>query len=125
VIKKLVRDMGLPIEIVPGATGREWDGLAMSSRNAYLSEDERKRASQLYAALNEVAHQVKGGTAIDAAREAGLAILREAGFGPIDYLEVRDATSLAPISAVTAPARILAAAKLGTTRLIDNIALEI
>jgi len=125
VIKKLVRDMGLPIEIVPGATGREWDGLAMSSRNAYLSEDERKRASQLYAALNEVAHQVKGGTAIDAAREAGLAILREAGFGPIDYLEVRDATSLAPINAVTAPARILAAAKLGTTRLIDNIALEI
>jgi len=125
VIKKMVRDLGLPIEIVPGTTGREWDGLAMSSRNAYLSEDERKRASQLYAALNEVAHQIKGGASIDAGREAGLAILREAGFGPIDYLEVRDANSLAPIDAVTAPARVLAAAKLGTTRLIDNVSLEI
>lgn len=125
VIKKLVRDLGLPIEIIPGATTREWDGLAMSSRNAYLSEDERKRASQLYAALNEVSHQIRDGANIDGARAAGLAILREAGFGPIDYLEVRDATSLEPITAITTPARILAAAKLGTTRLIDNIPLEI
>jgi pantoate--beta-alanine ligase len=125
VVKKLVRDLGLPIEIVPGTTTREWDGLAMSSRNAYLSGDERKRASQLYAALNEVAHQLKDGAGIDDAREAGRAILREAGFGPIDYLEVRDAASLKPIETVTAPARILAAAKLGTTRLIDNIPLEV
>jgi len=125
VVKKLVRDLGLAIDIVPGPTTREWDGLAMSSRNAYLSGDERKRASQLYAALNEVAHQVKDGAPIDTAREAGFAILRQAGFDPIDYLEVRDALTLKPIERLEAPGRVLAAAKLGSTRLIDNIPLEI
>jgi len=124
VVKKLARDLGLPIQIVSGATGREPDCLAMSSRNAYLSEEERVRASQLYAALNKVADAIKGGAAIDDARAEGLDILREAGFDPIDYLEVRDAETLAPIESASAPVRILAAAKLGTTRLIDNIALD-
>jgi len=124
VVQKLVRDLGLAIDIVAGPTGREADGLAMSSRNAYLSGDERNRASQLYAALNKVADVIKGGATIDDARAEGLDILREAGFDPIDYLEVRDAETLAPIESASEPARILAAAKLGTTRLIDNIALD-
>ncbi len=123
VIKKLVRDLGLAIEIIGGATTREWDGLAMSSRNAYLSDDERKRAAQLFASLNEMARMIKSGSSLDEAREAGFGLLREAGFVP-DYLEVRDAETLAPIDAINAPARILAAAKLGATRLIDNIALD-
>ncbi len=125
VVKKLVRDLDLGIEIVAGETTREQDGLAMSSRNAYLTSDERRRASQLYAALNNVADTIKQGASITEAREAGLAILHEAGFDPIDYLEVRDAETLTPLETVTSPARVLAAAKLGATRLIDNIPLEI
>ena len=125
VVKKLVSDLGLAIEIVAGPTGREADGLAMSSRNAYLSANERKQAPQLFAAITEVAQQIKDGASIAEARDAGLAILQDAGFDPIDYLEVRDAESLAPIDAVVRPARVLVAAKLGTTRLIDNIALEV
>jgi len=125
VVKKLVSDLGLAIEIVAGPTGREADGLAMSSRNAYLSANERKQAPQLFAAITEVAQQIKDGASIAEARDAGLAILQDAGFDPIDYLEVRDAESLAPIDAAVRPARVLVAAKLGTTRLIDNIALEV
>ncbi len=125
VIKKLVRDLSLPVEIIGGATGREADGLAMSSRNVYLTEDERARAVQLSAALKAVHDQMKSGATIDAARDLGLSILRAAGFDPIDYLEVRDADTLAPLSNTSRRARILAAAKLGTTRLIDNIDLEI
>jgi len=125
VVKKLVSDLGLAIEIVAGPTGREADGLAMSSRNAYLSANERKQAPQLFAAITEVAQQIKDGASIAEARDAGLAILQDAGFDPIEYLEVRDAESLAPIDAVVRPARVLVAAKLGTTRLIDNIALEV
>jgi len=125
VIKKLTRDLGLPIEIIAGPTGRESDGLAMSSRNAYLSTDERKKAPQLYAAITEVVRQIKDGVSIADAREAGLAMLHDRGFDPIDYLEVRDAESLAPIDAVVRPARVLVAAKLGSTRLIDNVVLDV
>ncbi len=125
VVRKLTRDLGLPIEILAGATHREWDGLALSSRNAYLSEEERARAAQLYAALNDVAHRLADGEPIDKARDAGWQVLKGAGFKPIDYLEVRDADTLAPLTSLEGEVRILGAARMGTTRLIDNIALGI
>ncbi len=124
VVKKLTRDLGLPIEIINGPTTREWDGLALSSRNAYLSAEERTRAAQLYAALNDVAHRLADGEPINKARAAGWEILKGAGFKPIDYLEVRDADTLAPITSTEGRVRILGAARMGTTRLIDNIPLS-
>ena len=125
VIKKLVRDMSLPVDIVGGPTVREPDGLAMSSRNAYLSNEERKQAVQLSVALREVSRRIAAGTPIDEAQELGITILRNAGFNSIDYLEVRDADTLGLLSKASKARRVLAAAKLGKTRLIDNIALEI
>jgi pantoate--beta-alanine ligase len=121
VIRRLVADLGLPIDIVSGETVREPDGLALSSRNAYLSPDERKIASQLNMVLREVAKQVQGGTPVTSAEASGGEALLRAGFSSIDYVAVRDAETLAPIEILTRPARVLAAAKIGTTRLIDNL----
>jgi pantoate--beta-alanine ligase len=122
VVKKLVRDLGLPTEIVGCPTVREADGLALSSRNAYLSAEERARAPKLYAALQDVAGRIREGEAAAEAIAAGRAMLANAGFA-VDYLELRTADSLAPAADVRAESlRILVAAKLGKTRLIDNIA---
>jgi pantoate--beta-alanine ligase len=123
VIRRLVADLGLPIEIVAGATVREPDGLAMSSRNAYLSPSERKIASQLNAVLREVAEKVQQGKAIATVEEHGREALLHAGFASVDYVAVRDAETLAPPETLTRPARVLAAAKIGSTRLIDNFAM--
>ena len=122
VIKRFVRDLSLPVEIVGVPTVREADGLALSSRNAYLSAAERKVAPALYAALTGVANAVRNGTAIATATEAATRQVLEAGFASVDYIAVRDAESLVPIETLKDPARVLAAARLGTTRLIDNVA---
>jgi pantoate--beta-alanine ligase len=126
VIRKLVHDLNIPVEIVAGETVREADGLAMSSRNAYLAPGDRAKAAQLNVILRAGVAALEGGAGI--ADEAGKAIeaLRAAGFGPIDYVAVRDARDLAvlPGDRVDRPARILAAAKLGGTRLIDNFAVR-
>jgi pantoate--beta-alanine ligase len=121
VIRRLVADLGLPIDIVSGETVREPDGLALSSRNAYLSPDERKIASRFNMVLHEVAKQVQDGTPVTSAEASGGEALLRAGFSSIDYVAVRDAETLAPIEILTRPARVLAAAKIGTTRLIDNL----
>lgn len=120
VIRRIARDLDIPVRIEGVATVREGDGLALSSRNAYLTPDERARAPMLHRTLREVARRVRGGD--DTASAWGLRTLLDAGFAKVDYLEVRDAETLEP-PRPGAPARVLAAAWLGRTRLIDNIAL--
>jgi pantoate--beta-alanine ligase len=122
VVKRLAADLGLPVEILGCATLREADGLAMSSRNAYLSAAERKIAGQLNHVLKEVAGRVRAGAPLAEAEQAGRAALLAAGFAAVDYLAVRDAETLAKIDILARPARVLAAAKVGVTRLIDNLA---
>jgi pantoate--beta-alanine ligase len=124
IIRQLVRDLDLPIEIVAVPTQRDEDGLALSSRNAYLSEEERLAARILPRALGEAAQSIEGGTPIEEALERVRARLAEAGFDPIDYVELRDAETLAPLVSLDRPARLLAAAKIGRTRLIDNLPVE-
>ena len=123
VIKRMVRDLSMPFEIVGMPTAREADGLAMSSRNRYMNAAERKTATGLYRALNEVAQAVRGGAACAATTAAASQALLAGGFDKVEYLTVVDAESLAPLERVApAPARVVAAVRLGRTRLIDNIA---
>jgi len=124
VIRRLARDLDIPVEIVGAPTVREADGLAMSSRNAYLSPENRLQAPVLYRTMCAVADALRQGEAIKAVLDRGRRALAEAGFEPVDYLEVREAGTLAPVADAwnpATPARIFAAAWLGETRLIDNI----
>lgn len=124
VIRRMVRDLGLPVEILGVPTVREADGLAMSSRNKYLSADERRRALCLSRALDEAEARVAAGER--GARElleAVRGILAEAG-AEIDYAELRDAEALSPIEHLRGPAVLALAARFGTTRLIDNRVLK-
>jgi pantoate--beta-alanine ligase len=121
VVKRMVRDLNIPVEIVGVPTVREKDGLAMSSRNWYLSPEERAIAPVLHRTLQETAAAVAAGEACATATERGRKALADAGFGRIDYLEVCDASTLEPLAHADRPARALAAAVLGTTRLIDNV----
>jgi pantoate--beta-alanine ligase len=122
VVRRLARDLGLPVEVAGGAIVREADGLAMSSRNTYLKPAEREVAGKLNLVLKDVAARVRAGDNVAQAEAAGSAALLEAGFDTVDYLVVRDAETLAPLDAFIGQARILAAAKIGRTRLIDNMA---
>jgi pantoate--beta-alanine ligase len=120
VIRRFVRDLDLPIEIVGVPTVREADGLAMSSRNRYLSARERGIAGKLPAILQEVvAKLATGGAAADLLAKARADIMA-AGFGRIDYVELCDGESLEPIPVAIAGSRLFAAVHLGRTRLIDN-----
>lgn len=124
VIKRLARDLDIATEILGAPTLREADGLAMSSRNVYLSGAERARAKEVYRALSEAARRIRDGDDIGAATRAACAALAAAGF-EIDYVEARHAETLAPVETLDqGPIRLLAAAKLGATRLIDNIAVQ-
>jgi pantoate--beta-alanine ligase len=123
VITRMVRDLDLPVEIIGAPTLREPDGLALSSRNLYLSKEERARARRLYEALCACAKALRASTAIETALQDARKTLEAAGFVP-DYVEARNAETLEPIaSAKESPVRLLVAARLGTTRLIDNIAI--
>ena len=122
VVRRMVADLGLDIEIAGGAIVREADGLAMSSRNAYLSPDERKVAGRLNQILRDTAAKVRDGLGISTSEAQAKAALLEAGFGTVDYVAVRDAKTLAKIATVAQSARILAAVRVGGTRLIDNMA---
>jgi pantoate--beta-alanine ligase len=124
VIKRMATDLDIPTRIVGVSTLREPDGLAMSSRNAYLSADERTRAAALYRALRDAATRIKAGDRIGNAMRAATETVVGAGF-EIDYLEARHAQTLARVvDPADGSIRLLAAARLGTTRLIDNIAIE-
>jgi len=120
VIKHLVRDLNVPVEVLGGDIVREKDGLALSSRNAYLSPAERKTAPLLHQTISEVAAALARGEGADAACVAGRFKLEAAGFR-VDYIAVRDPDTLKPLSGPVKHARVLAAAYLGKTRLIDNV----
>ncbi len=125
VVRRLARDLDIPVAIMGVPTVREADGLALSSRNAYLSPAERAVAPALSRLLRAVADRLSAGEAAHAAAAWGRAQLADAGFAKVDYLEVRNADTLAPIEGALPPdgrARVLAAAFLGRTRLIDNVA---
>jgi pantoate--beta-alanine ligase len=121
VVTRMAVDLDLGVKVVGSRTVREGDGLAMSSRNVYLSPDQRRSAPELHRALQESARRLRTGENIEAAMAAGAEIIAAAGF-TLDYFEVRHAETLAPIaSPKDGPMRILVAAKIGKTRLIDNI----
>lgn len=122
VIKKLVRDLAFPIEIIAGPTVRERDGLAMSSRNAYLSPQERAAAAAFPAALQTACESLSRGAAIAPTLAQAEAAILQAGFALVDYIAVRDPVTLAPLpgAVLTRSARLLAAARIGRTRLLDN-----
>jgi pantoate--beta-alanine ligase len=122
VVKALVRDLGLPTRIIGAPIAREADGLAMSSRNAYLDGGQRLVAGRLNGVLSQAVRQLHNGSSVAGVENDAVAALKEAGFDSVDYVAVRDAETLAPLSAPGRPARILAAAKIGRTRLIDNMA---
>jgi pantoate--beta-alanine ligase len=124
VVKRMARDLDIPIEIIGAPTARAEDGLALSSRNAYLSAEERAAAAALPTAMKAAAAHVAAGGRIDEAEQTATAALKAAGFGQVDYVEVREANELSrlgpgPIGG--AKGRILIAAWLGKTRLIDNM----
>jgi pantoate--beta-alanine ligase len=122
VVMRLARDLDLETSILSAPTVREADGLALSSRNRYLSAKERARAPELYSALRQCARDMKGGVDIVTALGAARATIAAAGF-VTDYFEARHAETLEPIASQDeGPVRLLAAARLGNTRLIDNIA---
>ena len=120
-IKRLVRDLDFTVEILGGPIVREKDGLALSSRNAYLSPSERKTAPLLYQTIVAVANDLRQGRGADDAAAAGRFKLEAAGF-QVDYVAVRDPETLKPLSGPVERARVLAAVQLGRTRLIDNVA---
>jgi pantoate--beta-alanine ligase len=126
VIRRLAIDLDLGVEIIGAPTARAADGLALSSRNAYLSVAERLQAPELAAALVAAVRSLRAGAPIAQTEATAIARLGAAGFGPVDYVEVRDAVDLSRLGpgplAFDRPARILAAARLGRTRLIDNMA---
>jgi pantoate--beta-alanine ligase len=122
VVKQLVRDLNIPTEIVGCTTVREADGLALSSRNVYLTPGDRARAPRLYAVLKQTAEHLRAGAAAEPALAGGRQALIGSGFA-VDYFELRNAETLAPVNdRKTETLRLLAAARLGKTRLIDNIA---
>lgn len=122
VVTQMARDLDLGVKVIGSRTVRERDGLAMSSRNVYLSEQERQTAPVLYQAMKDSAGRIRAGDALAPAMARGAETINAAGFA-LDYFEVRHAETLAPVtSREDGPLRILVAAKLGTTRLIDNIA---
>ena len=122
VVERLVRDLNIPIRIIPCPTIREADGLAMSSRNVRLTAEERAVAPALHRSMQAAAEAIRGGGDVAAALEAARAAVLAAGFASVEYLDLRDAETLEVATALDRPARLLAAAVLGEVRLIDNIA---
>jgi pantoate--beta-alanine ligase len=121
VVTQMARDLDLGVKVIGSRTVRERDGLAMSSRNVYLSPEERLKAPTLYRAMKETAARLKAGEDIEAAIAGGAELIKSAGFA-LDYLEARHAETLAKVASIKdGPLRMLVAARIGTTRLIDNI----
>jgi pantoate--beta-alanine ligase len=121
VVRRMVADLHLPLEIVAVPTVRESDGLAMSSRNRFLSADERAIAPRLQAILSATATALRSGSAIDTALADAKRDLSRAGF-QLDYLALADAVTMSALPRMTSGARLIVAARLGSVRLIDNIA---
>jgi len=124
IIRRVVRDLDMTVRIEGVPTVREADGLALSSRNAYLSAAERAIAPALHRTLTDCAARIRAGTSPREAEKAAIARLRDAGFAAVDYVEVCDAATLDPLDRFNRAARVLAAVRLGATRLIDNLPIE-
>lgn len=125
VIRRMVSDLNVPVEIVGVPTVREADGLALSSRNAYLNGEERKAAPALYRALQEAVKRIETGEKRAASiRDAALKVLAEQPLIRVEYFDVVDPIELQPIERIDGPARVAAAIWIGKTRLIDNIGLR-
>lgn len=120
IIRRVTRDLDIPVRIEGMPTVREEDGLALSSRNAYLSAEERRVAPALHRVLVETVARVTAGASVEAAIGEGVEALLRAGFNKVDYIDIRDAETLDTLGAPRRPGRVLAAAWLGKTRLIDN-----
>jgi pantoate--beta-alanine ligase len=121
VVTQMARDLDLGVRVIGAQTVREGDGLAMSSRNVYLSPEQRRTAPALYRAMKETAKRLRAGDDVAAAVAGGAELIAAAGFA-LDYFEARHAQTLAPVESVEdGPIRLLVAAKIGNTRLIDNI----
>ena len=123
-VQRMTRDLDIPVAVVPVPTVREADGLALSSRNAYLSPGQRRIAASLNRILHETARAIAQGRAIDAATAAARQALLDAGFDAVDYVECRAAADLAVLESLDRPARVLATARLGPTRLLDNVPVD-
>jgi len=121
VIRRMNADLGLGVEVIGAATVRDGDGLALSSRNAYLSADERRRAVALPQALELAREAITSGRPVASALRAASEQLKAAGFASIDYFALVDASTLAPIDVPLGEMRLIAAVRIGTTRLIDNL----
>jgi pantoate--beta-alanine ligase len=122
IIRRMARDLDFDLDIVGVPTERDADGLALSSRNFYLSEAERGSALALPRALVEAAAAIFAGTPVAETLVRARERLEAAGFDPVDYVELRDADTLEPMVSLDRPGRLLAAARIGRTRLIDNVA---
>ncbi|MDE4274846.1 pantoate--beta-alanine ligase [Phaeobacter gallaeciensis] len=122
VVRRMARDLDIPIEVVGCPTVREDSGLAMSSRNMRLSAEALEKAGRLYPIMTGCADRLAGGETFDQIEPEARAALQAAGFGEVEYLDLRFADTLAPLQTPTRPARLLVAAWLDGVRLIDNIA---
>ena len=121
VVTRMARDLDLGVKVIGAPTVRERDGLALSSRNVHLSPGQRQAAPALHGAMKDTAKRLRAGEEIGAAIASGARLITEAGFS-LDYFEIRHAETLAPIASVKhGPTRILVAATIGNTRLIDNL----
>lgn len=125
VIRRFVTDLNIPVEIMGGKLIREDDGLAASSRNAYLSAEERKIAGQFNVTLKELISDIKSGTALRQAEKAASERLLAAGFKSVDYVSVVDPATLETLDTLDRSARVIAVARIGTVRLLDNMAINL
>ncbi len=124
VVKALTEDLNIPTRITPVKTMREADGLALSSRNVHLNAEQRKTAPGFHKILQDVASRIKGGESPSHVIAHAIGQMREIGFDRVDYIAACNEYDLAPLTAPASKGRVLGAAWLGTTRLIDNVAIE-
>jgi pantoate--beta-alanine ligase len=125
VIRRMVTDLNMDVAVVGVPTVRDSDGLALSSRNAYLGPDDRARATRLPRALNRAAQEIAGGLRVAEALEHAQHALHDAGFSIVDYVALVDSVTLEPIDRPAGRMRLIAAATIGGTRLIDNLPVEL
>jgi pantoate--beta-alanine ligase len=121
VVTRMARDLDLGVKVIGAQTVRERDGLALSSRNVYLTPEQRQAAPELYRVMKETARRLRAGDELGAAMDGGTMLITHAGFS-LDYFEARHAETLAPVASIKdGPVRLLVAASIGKTRLIDNV----
>jgi len=123
-IRRFVADLNIPVDVIGVPTVRERDGLAMSSRNTYLTEEERRAAPTLFAEITKAAREIAGGSEIVPTLQAAKEAILNSGFKSVDYVEARYADTLNSYENRNKPGRVLAAAHLGKARLIDNVPIQ-